>query len=198
MTDSTRISPDPLTKSGDFLEHLRARLGFSDLAALHRDLDPLTLTTFEQGVRAAGAHEATIWLLNESEDTLVPAHNTGPYADEILSRHRQPVDEGLIGMVLVNGQSLVENDAHLNSQQSKLLDQMLGLQTRSLMAAPYLLFGQRVGVFSFVQLSIAGQSPEGEFGFDPGHLEQVETTTMLVSRLVEHALISRAAGIPLS
>ncbi len=160
------------------------------LAALHRDPDPLTRHYLDLGRRTITADEGTLWLIDDAETQLVPAFNTGPSAEVILARHRQPLDEGLIGMVFVNGQSMVENDAHLNENQSKRLDRMLGCQTRSLIAVPYHLFGRRLGVASFVQLDDPrAEAPATSRSFNPGHLEEAENLVSLMARLAERKLL---------
>ncbi|MFT5470904.1 MAG: hypothetical protein ACI8UO_006036 [Verrucomicrobiales bacterium] len=174
-------------------ERLNAGLNLTTLSALHETPDPLVRHFLDLGLRATSANEGTLWLVNDEETRLIPVLNTGPNAAEILARHQQPLDEGLIGMVFVNGQSLLENDVHLNENQSKRLDRMLGLRTRSLIAAPYHLFDRRVGVFSFVQLEDPKQEG-GEFGLNPGHLEEAENLASLIARLMERALLRRALG----
>lgn len=190
MIDSTL---DPSQASGA-RENLNAALSFSALADLHATPDPLTRHYLNRGLRATRANEATLWLVNADETHLVPVFNTGPNAADILARHQQPLEEGLVSMALVNGQSLIENDVHLNENQSKRLDRMLGLRTRSLIAAPYHLLERRLGVFSFVQLEDPQSEAAAEYGFNPNHLEEAENLTSLLSRLMERALLRRALG----
>jgi len=165
------------------------------LAECHRTPSDLARHFINMSLRETQADEATIWLVNEEESHLHPVFNTGPNAAEILSRHKQPLEEGLIGMVFVNGQSLVENDVHLNENQSKRLDRMLGLQTRSLIAVPYHLFDRRQGVVSFVQLSSSEpREAEPQRGFNPGHLEEAENLVALIAQLTECSVMRHTLG----
>ncbi len=185
-----------LADSQEFRNCLNQAIEPTALAALHTKSDPLVLHYLDLGLRQIQADEGTLWLINQEESHLVPVYNSGPNAESILERHRQPLDEGLIGMVFVNGQSMVENDTHLNENQSKRLDRMLGLRTRSLIAVPYHLFGKRLGVASFVQLDDPGakQPLEGR-SFNPNHLEEAENLISLIARLTEHAVLGDILGM---
>ena len=61
--------------------------------------DPLLREVFQSGVTEAGAHEGTVWLVDEAGEFLLPAINTGPRAGEMIGRFRQPLKSGLICMV---------------------------------------------------------------------------------------------------
>jgi transcriptional regulator with GAF, ATPase, and Fis domain len=156
-------------------------------------LDPLMRQIVERGFREAQADEGTVWLLDESCESLVPAYNTGPDAAKLVGTFRQPLNTGLICMVLASEQPFLENEVHKNASQSKLLDSRLKVQTHAMIAVPFHFVHACRGVISCVQLrrSAADADPAG---FRPEHLAAVQRSSALLSQLIEYHLLSRAVG----
>ena len=216
MTTRWTILPDP--RFAEMQGALRERLGFvarsiepENFASL---LDPLARQVLDHGLAEAGAHEGTIWLQDSEGKHLVPAYNTGPNAEKIVGKFRQPLNAGLISMVFASEQPIVENDVYKNARQSKLLDETLHVQTLSLIAAPlHFLKGCR-GVVSCVQLEpqlggVAAPPCQGSVdqpgikrtgaieeaaGFQFTDLRVIQRTASLLSQLIELRLLSSAVG----
>ena len=148
----------------------------------------------EQGFQEAGAQEGTVWLLDEAAENLVPAYNTGPNAARIVGQFRQPLTTGLICMVLASEQPFVENEVHKNSQQSKLLDTTLAVQTHALIAVPFYFLKNCRGVVSCVQLKASGDRNPEPGGFGPKALAAVQRATNVLTRLLEHRILSSTVG----
>jgi len=157
-------------------------------------LEPLMRQVLERGFAEAGAHEGTVWLLDEANEHLVPAHNTGPRAAELVGKFKQPLNTGLICMVFASEQPFLENEVWRNTQQSKLVDSLLQLQTCAMIAVPFYLLGTCRGVVSCVQLTRPGSLEPEPPGFQPEHLADVQRATALLSQLLEFRLLSRAVG----
>src|SRR5215213_4197537 len=81
-------------------------------------IDPLIGQVLERGFTDAGADEGTVWLLDATREHLVPAHNTGPRAMELVGKFKQPFGGGLVCMVFASEQPFVENEVWKNQQQS--------------------------------------------------------------------------------
>jgi hypothetical protein len=155
-------------------------------------LDPLMRQTIERGFKEAGADEGTVWLVDRAGEFLIPAWNTGPNAERLVGKFKQPLSAGLICMVFASEQPFLENEIWKNTRQSKLLDSMLEVQTNAMIAVPfYFLRGCR-GAVSCVQLNKPG-APAGP-GFRPEHLAHVQRATALLAQLVELKLLSRTVG----
>ena len=157
-------------------------------------LEPLAREVLQKGFEEAGAHEGSIWLPDAAGKHLVPAFNTGPNAGKIVGQFQQPLDSGLICMVFASEQAIVENDVHANALQSKLLDNLLRVQTQALIAAPFHLLRACRGVVSCVQLKSLddpGAAPRG-FAFDD--LTRVQRAAALCAQLLELRLLSQAVG----
>jgi hypothetical protein len=157
-------------------------------------LDPLMRRVLERGFAEAGADEGTVWLLDGAGEALVPALNTGPNAGRLVGQFRQPLNAGLICMVFASEQPFLENDVAKAPQQSKLLDSMLAVQTRAMLAVPFQFLRACRGVISCVQLQTADQPGESRPGFRPEHLAGLQLAATLLSQLLEYRLLGRAVG----
>jgi hypothetical protein len=149
----------------------------------------------QQGFAEAQAHEGTVWLLDEAGGYLVPVYNSGHRADQFVGKFHQPLNSGLICMVFANEQPFVENEVYKNSQQSKLLDKALGVQTHALIAVPFYFLDACRGVISCVQLKNLADSGNDPPGFAPTALRNVQRAVMNLSRLIELRLISLTVGL---
>src|ERR1051325_11562907 len=105
-------------------EKLSSLLDLATREALHRAFDQ------------AGADEGTVWVADSARNHLIPVFNSGPNASRFVGEFRQPLDQGLISMVLATEQSFLENEVSRNARQSKLVDTALGVTTKALIAVP--------------------------------------------------------------
>lgn len=172
------------------LAHLGARVRAEQFGSL---LDPLMVEIFRRGVAQAGADEGTIWLVDETGDFLVPAFNSGPRAAEIVGQFKQPIKSGLICLVFASEQPFLENEVPQNRGQSKLLDNLLKVETTALIAVPFYFLRHCRGVISCVQLRKPGQRPRLD-GFRPQHLDCIEQTAEVLSRLIDFQLLGSTVG----
>jgi hypothetical protein len=157
-------------------------------------LDPLLREIFVRSFAEVGAHEGTVWIVDANGQFLEPAFNSGPHAAQMVGQFKQPLNTGLISMVFATEQSFLENDVAKNSQQSKLLDSKLNVQTAALIAVPFQFLNTCRGVVSCVQLTDLGKSPPASSGFRPEHLSAIQRSAGLVSQLIEYRLLSRVVG----
>lgn len=165
-------------------KQLRTALGRLDPKRLAESFDVPMGQAIEQAFRSAGADEGTVWWVRPDRKFLVPVFNNGPDSESIISAFAQPLSEGLISMVFVNGQSLLENHVAEREEQSKGLDEMLEQRTTSLIAVPLTAGGGNVGVISCVKLSSYSQD-EAKAGFRPEDLEIVENLAVVLGELFE-------------
>jgi len=189
------ILPDPAFLDlkpvlSERLARIGATIHSSQFGAL---LDPLMRHALQQGFVEAGAHEGTVWLLDENGENLVPAYNTGPNAEQ-LRGFKQPLNTGLICMVFGSEQPFLENEVCHNTKQSKLLDKLLQVQTFAMIAVPFYFLDGCRGVISCVQLKRVGSTEPDPPGFQPGHLESVQRAATVLSQLIEYRLLSCAVG----
>lgn len=155
-------------------------------------LGPLGQRLLHQTFDQVNADEGTVWLLDEARQHLVPTLNTGPNAERFVLQFRQPIDSGLIGMVVANRMPFAENDVPATGRQDRTLDRLLGVTTTALMAVPFYAADECVGVVSCVQLGRAGTTPVTRF--DQGALDVLQLTCGVLSRLLEHQVLTRLIG----
>src|SRR5262245_878395 len=165
MNTRLNVLPDPAfldlkTVLAERLERLAAGIHPAQFGSL---LDPLMRQTLERGFAEAGAHEGTVWLLDQSGEFLVPAWNSGPNAARLVGQFKQPLNAGLICMVFSSEQPFLENEVWKNSKQSKLLDSMLEVQTGAMIAVPFYFLRACRGVVSCVKLT----KPKGDASSRP-------------------------------
>lgn len=190
------LLPDPAFRDlrpvlAERLNQLAAAVRGEQFASL---FDPVMRQTVERGFAAAGAHEGTVWLLDETEENLVAAYNTGPQAAQWVGQFKLPLRAGLISMVFASEQPFLENEVWRNALQSKLLDSMLQVQTCAMIAVPFYLLRACRGVVSCVQLRQASAGVQDPPGFRSEHLEAVQWTATILSELLELRLLSHAVG----
>lgn len=203
MNARLNILPDPAFLNlkavlSERLERIAATLQPEQFGSL---LDPLMRQTMEHGFAEACADEGTVWLLDAAGEFLVPAWNTGPNAEKLVGKFKQPLNAGLICMVFSSEQPFLENEVWKNSRQSKLLDSMLEVQTSAMVAVPFYFLRACRGVVSCVKLdkpsAESGRSATeagNSNGFRPEHLSHVQRATAVLSQLVELKLLSCTVG----
>jgi len=196
VTTRLNVLPDPAfldlkTVLSERLERLAIGIQPEQFGSL---LDPLMRQTLERGFAEAGAHEGTVWLVDQAGEFLVPAWNSGPHAARLVGKFKQPLNAGLICMVFSSEQPFLENEVWKNTRQSKLLDSMLEVQTNAMIALPFYFLRACRGVVSCVQLNNSKHGAPEPSGFRPEHLAHIQRATALLSQLVDLRLLSRTVG----
>jgi len=162
--------------------------------SFHEFFDGVMLSFLTEAFIHIGAHEGTVWLLDEERTHLVPRFNNGPQAESFVGSYRQNLSSGMISMVVSTEQPICENDVHLNEQQDKKLDTALGVLTCSMVATPLYFGGELRGVISAVRLKPTREAAEPP-GFSPEQLEQLQLTAAILSGLVDRQLLALALGL---
>jgi hypothetical protein len=146
------------------------------------------------------ADEGSIWLLDEPKENLVVAYNSGPNANKIIG-FKQPLNKGIISLVVATEQAFVENQVYKNARHSAVLDQKLHNKTYAMIAVPLYFLNQIRGVISCVQLvNLTNRNgellPDGETppGFRAQHLGVIQTTTQVLRDLIDYRLLGTAVG----
>ncbi len=188
-----RIHADPgLAEQSPVLEKLLAdtvdELTPDDLRGL---IDPLLQSIFSASMAAIGSDSATVWIADKERTKL-----TAFFVDREpkLVGREQPLDEGLISLVLASEQAICENQVYKHAQHSKLVDQALGIITCAMIAVPFYLGGQVCGVMSCVKIKRDKNDPDPD-GFTGAHLTEVQRLSKVVERLVNFRLVQILADL---
>lgn len=142
-----------------------------------------------------GAHEGTVWLLDEAREALIPRFNSGPHAEKFVGQFRQSLRAGMISMVVAMQQPICENDVHKNARQDKTLDEQLELETCAMLAVPLLCAGELLGVVSCVQVRRRHSADPDPAGFRAEHLQALQWNVGILSRLLEGRLLALCLGL---
>ena len=147
------------------------------------------------GFNRVGAHEGTVWLLDQPPSGLWPRFNSGPHAQQFVNAYWQSLGSGMISMVAATHQPICENEVCRNERQDRTLDKQLGLKTWAMIAVPLYYFSELRGVVSCVQLLPDDPAKPVPAGFSAEHLGEVQHTVGLVSRLIEYRLLAQCLGL---
>ncbi len=139
-----------------------------------------------------GASEGSVWLLDETQQFLVNAFNTGPRAAEVEIQLKLPISEGLLSMVLASEQAYLENEVYKHRRHSKLVDAKLGQVTLAMIAVPFYLLQQCRGVISCVHLGQPGETSGAQF--EHAQLTIVQRSSAIVSDLLDYQLLRATVG----
>ena len=142
-----------------------------------------------------GAHEGTIWLIDDSRQALVPRFNSGPKAAEMVGVLRQPLDRGMISLAFASEQSICENDVYRSERQDRTVDLTLRQLTCAMLAVP-LAFGREVrGVISAVKLKPHESSASDPSGFTSDDLRFAEVVTSAIASLLDSRILELCLGL---
>jgi hypothetical protein len=154
----------------------------------------------KEAFQRTGANEGSIWLLDRSKEHLVIVYNSGDRSEEVTG-FKQPLREGIVGLVVASEQSFVETEVYKNARHSRKLDDKLSVMTHAIIVVPFYFLNECRGVISCVQLvktkrqadrlMPAGPAPAG---FDLQHLSTIQRVAVIVRDLIDYRLLRIAVG----
>jgi len=146
-------------------------------------------------VEGVGATEGSLWLVDQADENLVIAYNTGRNAQQLVAKFKQPLNSGLISMVFSSEQTFIENEVYKNALQDKTLDSALKVRTYAMIAVPFYFLDACRGVASCVQLVSPASEAASSSGFDGHHELAFRNAIVTLGRLIEHWAIRRTIGL---
>jgi len=181
------IAPDPEFSGQSALlerrlEHAARSLEAEDLDSL---LGKIGREMFVLYSEAVGADSMSIWLLDPGKTKLVVAY-TEP--DPAFVGWEQPLNEGLISLVVASEQALCENLVYQHTQHSKRADKAMDQITCSMIAVPFYLAGDLIGAVSCVQLKQSPGDPDPD-GFTGRHLNRISRLSAALERMINYRLL---------
>lgn len=158
-------------------------------------LDETMKHTLRAAIEGIGGTEGSIWLLDQTSESLTIAYNTGPNSDKLMGHFRQNLSSGLVSMVFSSEQPFVENEVFKNSRQDKTLDSLLNVRTYAMIAVPFYFLEACRGVVSCVQLSRPGLEDSSLPGFNERHEGLFRNAARTLQRLIDCWAIRRTIGL---
>ncbi len=181
------ILPDPLLRESAATVERRlcetsARLSIDDLEDL---MDRVSRGVFDAAMAEVAADSGTIWLADEERTKLVVGYS---HSQPDLLGREQPLDEGLISLVLASEHGICENKVYQNARHSKRIDEAFHFITCAMIAVPFYLGGSVRGVISAVQLKRDAEAPDPP-GFTGRHLARMQQLSTTTERLLNYNLL---------
>ncbi|MFT5471482.1 MAG: hypothetical protein ACI8UO_006616 [Verrucomicrobiales bacterium] len=150
------------------------------LGAVGREMVSVTIAALQ-------ADSASIWLADAARTKLVVCHSE---PNNGLLEREQPLNEGLISLVLGSEKSICQNQVYKNAQHSKRIDSELAQITCSMIAAPFYAGGQLRGVLSCVKLKDSLEAPDPPI-FTAANLSRITRLSSAMERLLNYRILTR-------
>jgi len=153
--------------------------------ALNSTLDPdqVLVIVLEEMRRLMNATASSVWLIDTDTNELVCRQATGPQSKRIHG-WRLPTDQGLVGWVAQNNESLIVMDAQTDSRHVSL-EQFSGLGLRSIISVPLTVKQNVIGVIQ----AVATEADR----FDTIHLMLMEPLAASAALAIENARLYQQA-----
>ena len=137
--------PQPRDSSERRINALTALQDISRTLTSELDLNKLLREILHSAVRMLKASAGSLLLWDEATNELVFALTDGG-AGEALEGQRMPADKGIAGWVFTHCQPDIVHDVRSNEHFYSAIDESLGYRTSSLIGAPLMTKGERIGV----------------------------------------------------
>ncbi|MFI4862206.1 MAG: GAF domain-containing protein [Phycisphaerales bacterium JB063] len=149
--------------------------------------DPTLSRTLGEAVRAVGAAEGSVLLLDEQGKTLRFALSASPAADKLVGTE-QPVTRGVVGLVVSFQQPTITNKLQDDPQHDPSVDAKVGITTTSQMAVPLSDSEREYGVLTAINSA-------NDDGFTDADLQRyLDAARQITTRLGELAQITQGDG----
>ncbi len=131
-----------------------------ELALLHNasqtlgsslDLDRVLASVLEEVRRLLDVTLCSVWLVDSSRDELVCRQATGPHRETVRG-WRLPTDQGVVGLVVSQGEGFIVSDTRTDERYFTGVDQETGLELLSVLAVPLRFEETVIGVVEMVDV----------------------------------------------
>lgn len=143
------------------------------------ELMDLLSGVLRHALEAINAKDGSLLVLDEDTEELVFVLTRGDIPQEQLAWRRLPSGEGIAGWVAQNRKATIVNDVQTDNRFFRQVDDELGFQTHSILAAPLIGGGQVLGVIEVL-------NKRGEHWFNIGD----QTLLTLVCRFAGELLFT--------
>ena len=166
----------------DDLRYLNRELALLNRAARvvtsKLDLDEVLIAILEEVRHLLGVVAGSVWLLTPSGEGLVCRQATGPN-NELVRGWQLSLDEGLASWSLTHNEGVIVPDALADDRYFTSVDQLTGLQLRSLLTVPLRRKGEAIGVIQVVDTEVDS--------FQPLDLRLLESLAATAAVAIENA-----------
>jgi two-component system NtrC family sensor kinase len=166
------------------MDELRTLIQITRTITSSLDLDEVVRTTIRQVHDSWKIEASSLWLLDESGQSLSVLANVGTPAD-ILQKIEVPVGRGFVGHVAQTGKWIYTNNVASHPLHYVEVDRQTGFKTRSLLCVPLTFRGRLIGALQLLN------KLDGEF--DDQDVERAISIATAVAIAVTNALLFQQA-----
>lgn len=161
------------------------------LTTFQKLADSFVRESFEKLLVKIQGHAAAYWLIDRQDevDGLTIAVNVGDRGEEIEGEIFQPLDHGLVSEAFNKNETICHQGMFRPKKQSVEVDRELGQVTSHQIAAPFEMFGQKIGAVTVIQSLAAGVAQGTDWGFDQPAIDEFNDWVRLSERLLEYNFV---------
>lgn len=172
------------------LEEIVTALTPESFAALYQG-DRVIRDATRLVARGIDADSLCFWIMNPDRTQLAVVY--GEPDDRMMGREL-PIGEGMISLVLASEQALCENAVYESERHSSRFDKELGIITCAMIAVPFYLDGQLVGVLSCIRQKNQPSDPDPP-GFSAAHLNAMQHLARTTERQIKYLTLLKLTGL---
>ena len=147
------------------------------------DLDEIVHMTIQLVHDDWDIEASSIWLLDEKSQGLKVLANVGTPSD-LLKKYEVPIGVGFVGYVTKTGKRIYTNDVTSHPRHYRVLDELTGFSTQSLLCIPLISRGEIIGALELLNKS---------GGFDDADVERAMSIGSAVAIAVTNAQLYKEA-----
>ena len=148
------------------------------------DLEKVMVNILDEVSKLLGAVGGSIWLTDEKTGDLVCLGSAGDQGEKVRG-WRLPPETGIVGSVAAQGKGLVVKDTRKDDRHYKKVDELTGLEIRSILAVPLKIRDQITGVIQVVDSRTRR--------FTLAHLKMIEGLAAHAAIAIENASLFQKA-----
>ncbi len=162
------------------LEELNTLIHITQTITASLDLQEVIHLTIQQVHDSWRIEASSLWLLNESSQTLRVLTNVGTAVEE-LEKIELQLGQGIVGKVVSSGKPIYTNDVAGHEHHYREADEKTGFETRSLLCVPLIFHEKVVGAMQLLN------KKDGDFG--EMDLERARAIAAAIAIAVSNALL---------
>ncbi|MCA9947841.1 MAG: GAF domain-containing protein, partial [Anaerolineales bacterium] len=162
------------------VEELNTLIHITQTITSSLDLQEVIHLTIKQVHDSWHIEASSLWLLDETTQTLRVLTNVGTAVEE-LGKIELNLDQGIVGKVVRSGKPVYTNDVAHNEYHYQEADHKTGFHTRSLLCVPLVFRDQVVGAMQLLN------KRDGDF--DEVDLERARAIAAAIAIAVSNALL---------
>jgi PAS domain S-box-containing protein len=153
------------------------------------DLDEVLLVVLSEVRFWLEVVAASIWLVDQETGELVCRQSSGPHP-EVVRGWRLAAGQGIAGWVVNSGESVLVEDAKKDERHYTQIDQLIGLESRSILCVPLRTRQKLIGVLEAVDQEVGR--------FDSIHLTLAELLATSAAIAIENAGLYEQAQLEIA